>query len=80
MQGQLVMADIYDYFHTGCTSYTWVQDDKSHNRAKKASRIDHILVLPSVTKFCQGIKHKYSGGLSDQNAIILAMDWCQTPN
>ena len=31
-------TDIYDYFHTGSTSYTWVQDDKSHNRAKKASR------------------------------------------
>ena len=72
-------TDIYDYFHTGCTSYTWVQDDKGHNRAKKASRIDHILVSQSLTKFCQGIKHKYSGGLSDHNAIILTMDWCRTP-
>ena len=69
-------TDIYDFFHPGSTSYTWVQDDKSHNRAKKASRIDHILVSPSLTKFCKGIKHKYSGGLSDHNAIILTMDWC----
>ena len=57
-------TDIYDY---------------CQKRAKKASRIDHILVLPSLTKFCQGIKHKYSGGISDHNAIILTLDWCQTP-
>ena len=35
--------------------------------------------MPSLTKFCKGIKHKYSGGLSDHNAIILTLDWCQTP-
>ena len=72
-------TDIYDFFHPDCTSYTWIMDNKSQKRAKKASRIDHILVSPSLTKFCQGVKHKYSGGLSDHNAIILTLDWCQTP-
>ena len=43
---------IYDFFHPGCTSYTWIMDNKSQKRAKKASRIDHILVSPSLTKFC----------------------------
>ena len=52
--------------------------DRSGKRAKKASRIDHILVSPSLTKFCQGCKHKYSGALSDHNAIILTLDWCRT--
>merc|ERR1711888_571328 len=54
-------------------------DNKSHKRAKKASRIDHILISSSLTKFYKEIKHKYSGGLSEHNAIILTMDWCQTP-
>merc|ERR1711888_248180 len=48
-------------------------------RQKKASRIDHILVSPSLTKFCQGVKHKYTGSLSDHNAVILTLDWCKTP-
>ena len=72
-------TDIYDFFYPDCTSYTWIMDNKSQKRAKKASRIDHILVSPSLTKFCKEIKHKYSGGLSDHNAIILTLDWCQTP-
>ena len=72
-------VDIYEYFHTGSTSYTWVQDDKGHRRNKKTSRIDHILVSRSLSQFCQGIKHKYTGGLLNHNAIILTMDWCQTP-
>merc|ERR1711888_138537 len=48
-------------------------------RQRKASRIDHILVSPSLTKFCQGVKHKYTGSLSDHNAVILTLDWCKTP-
>ena len=72
-------TDIYDFFHPGSTSYTWIMEDRSGKRAKKASRIDHILVSPSLTKFCQSVKHKYSGGLSDHNAIILTLDWCRTP-
>merc|ERR1711888_149810 len=54
-------------------------DNKSHKRAKKASRIDHILISSSLTKFYKEIKHKYTGALSDHNAIILTLDWCQTP-
>merc|ERR1712208_277908 len=72
-------TDIFDFFNPGCTSYTWVMEDKSGKRVKKASRIDHILVSPSLTKFCQGVKHKYSGALSDHNVILLTLDWCQTP-
>ena len=54
-------------------------EDKSGKRVKKASRIYHILVSPSLTKFCQGVKYKYSGALLDHNAIILTLDWCRTP-
>ena len=54
-------------------------DDRSGKRQKKAGRIDHILVSPSLTKFCQGVKHKYTGSLSDHNAVILTLDWCKTP-
>ena len=28
-------TDIYDFFHPGCTSYTWIMDNKSKKRAKK---------------------------------------------
>ena len=58
-------TDIYDFLHPGCTSYTWVKDDRSGKRQKKASRIDHILVSPCLTKICQDVKHKYTGSLSD---------------
>ena len=27
----------------------------------------------------QGVKHKYTGSLSDHNAVILTLDWCKTP-
>ena len=72
-------TDIYDFLHPGCTSYTLVKDDRSGKRKKKASRIDHILVSPCLTKICQDVKHKYTGSLSDHNAIILTLDWCKTP-
>ena len=72
-------TNIFEFLHPGCTSYTWVKDDRSGKRQRKASRIDHILVSPSLTKFCQGVKHKYTGSLSDHNAVILTLDWCKTP-
>ena len=82
-------ADVYDELHPGKSSYTWsksidklVQEgDKNFRSANcdKQSRIDHILLSPSLLDAVQSIEHVYYGRkVSDHSTVVMKLDWAET--
>ena len=78
-----------DELHSGKSSYTWSKSiDKlvregdrnfrSANRDKQ-SRIDHILLSPSLLDAVKSIEHVYYGRkVSDHSAVVMKLDWAET--
>merc|ERR1712215_121105 len=82
-------ADVYEELHPGRSSYIWSKSiDKlaregdsnfrSANRDKQ-SRIDHILLSPSLLDAVKSIEHVYYGRkVSNHSAVVMKLDWAET--
>ena len=82
-------ADVYEELHPGRSSYTWRKSidklaregDNNFRTASydKQSRIDHILLSPSLLDAVKSIEHIYYGRrISDHSAVVMKLDWAET--
>ena len=85
----LEFADVYEELHPGRSSYTWRKSidkisregDNNFRTANfdKQSRIDHILLSPSILDAVKSIEHIYYGRrISDHSAVVMKLDWAET--
>merc|ERR1712215_545326 len=81
-------ADVYDELHPGISSYTWSKSidkltregDRNFRTANrdKQSRIDHILLSPSLLNAVKSIEHVYYGRkVSNHSAVVMKLDWAE---
>ena len=80
---------MYEELHPGKSSYTWSMlaeilhkdgDSNITNAALgKQSRIDHILLSPSLLPAVKKIEHvNYGRRVSDHSAVVMTLDWAET--
>merc|ERR1712002_59874 len=83
------LVDVFEELHPGRSSYTWSRsadilrrdgDPNVRNVARgKQSRIDHILISPTLMHAVKNIEHvNYGRRVSDHSAVILTLDWAET--
>ena len=80
---------MYEELHPKRSSYTWSKSidkisregDNNFRTANfdKQSRIDHILLSPSILDAVKSIEHIYYGRrISDHSAVVMKLDWDET--
>merc|ERR1711947_25611 len=83
------LVDVFEELHPGRSFYTWSRsadilrrdgDPNVRNVARgKQSRIDHILILPTLMHAVKKIEHvNYGRRVSDHSAVVLTLDWAET--
>ena len=84
-----IQGVLYYKLHPGRSSYTWsksidklaCEGDRNFRTANrdKQSRIDHILLSPSLLDAVKSIEHVYYGRkVSDHSAVVMKLDWAET--